>query len=151
MYRLICDLPCLPYLDIWDKSNLEQAFIYVLFLDWKYNLCLLCSQRVDLLPHNPSVLTILRMKPLKTIWEKEKMMVTSIFSFSLIVFWPSQYINFNILVSSICHSVNAFKQGYSKVLLLGKELNPLYSIDTHFNASTTNSFWIHCGKRRNCS
>ena len=35
MYRLICDLPCLPYLDIWDKSNLEQAFIYVLFLDWK--------------------------------------------------------------------------------------------------------------------
>ena len=27
----------------------------------------------------------------------------------------------------------------------------LYSIDTHFDASTTDSFWKHCGKRRNCS
>ena len=27
----------------------------------------------------------------------------------------------------------------------------LYSIDTHFKASTTDSFWKHCGKRRNCS
>ena len=27
----------------------------------------------------------------------------------------------------------------------------LYSIDTHFNPSTTDSFWKHCGKRRNCS
>ena len=26
-----------------------------------------------------------------------------------------------------------------------------YFIDTHFNASTTDSFWKHCGKRRNCS
>ena len=26
----------------------------------------------------------------------------------------------------------------------------LYSIDTNFNASTTDSFWKHCGKRRNC-
>ena len=27
----------------------------------------------------------------------------------------------------------------------------LYSIDTHFNTSTTDSFLKHCGKRRNCS
>ena len=27
----------------------------------------------------------------------------------------------------------------------------LCSIDTHFNASTTDSFWKHCEKRRNCS
>ena len=26
----------------------------------------------------------------------------------------------------------------------------LYSRDTHFNASTTDSFWKQCGKRRNC-
>ena len=26
----------------------------------------------------------------------------------------------------------------------------LYSINTHFNPSTTGSFWNHCGKRRNC-
>ena len=27
----------------------------------------------------------------------------------------------------------------------------LYSIDTHFDALTIDSFWKHCGKRRNCS
>ena len=27
----------------------------------------------------------------------------------------------------------------------------LYSIYTHFNVSTTDNFWKHCGKRRNCS
>ena len=27
----------------------------------------------------------------------------------------------------------------------------LYSIETHFDASTTKSFLKHCGKRRNCS
>ena len=27
----------------------------------------------------------------------------------------------------------------------------LYSISTHFDASTTDSFWKHWGKRRNCS
>ena len=34
-----------------------------------------------------------------------------------------------------------------------KDLDPLalYSIDTHFNASTTDSFLKHCWKRRNCS
>ena len=26
----------------------------------------------------------------------------------------------------------------------------LYAIDTHFNASTTDTFWKHCEKRRNC-
>ena len=26
-----------------------------------------------------------------------------------------------------------------------------YSIDTHFNSTTTDCFWKHCGKRRNCS
>ena len=32
----------------------------------------------------------------------------------------------------------------------GKDLT-LYSIDTFINASTTDSFGKHCGKRRNCS
>ena len=27
----------------------------------------------------------------------------------------------------------------------------LFSIDTHFDASTTDSFWKHCGKQKNCS
>ena len=27
----------------------------------------------------------------------------------------------------------------------------LYSINTHFDASTTDSFWKYRGKRRNCS
>ena len=36
-------------------------------------------------------------------------------------------------------------------ILQTKNILTLYSIDTHFNASTTDSFWKHCGKRRNCS
>ena len=33
--------------------------------------------------------------------------------------------------------------------LFDKDLT-LYSIDSYFTASTTDSFWKHCGKRRNC-
>ena len=33
-----------------------------------------------------------------------------------------------------------------KVFLFGEELT-LYSIDTHFDASTTDSFWKHGGKK----
>ena len=37
----------------------------------------------------------------------------------------------------------------SKIMLM-YEIT-LYSIDTHFDASTTDSFWKHCVKSRNCS
>ena len=44
---------------------------------------------------------------------------------------------------------NSFKrllsQRHQKVSLCGNELT-LNSIDIHFNASTTDSFWKHCGK-----
>ena len=58
---------------------------------------------------------------LKTLWEKEKMLVTSIFSFSHNVFYPSKkeflFLTFNLL------SANAFKLDQSQNLLLGKEVS----------------------------
>ena len=40
--------------------------------------------------------------------------------------------------------------GRRKANIITTELT-LYSIDTHFDTSTADSFWKHCGKRRNCS
>ena len=37
-----------------------------------------------------------------------------------------------------------------RLCLSGEKLT-LYSINTHFNTSTIDCFWKHCGKRRNCS
>ena len=42
------------------------------------------------LPHNPDFLLPAEKSLLKTLWEKEKMLVTSIFSFTHNVFYPSQ-------------------------------------------------------------
>ena len=56
-------------------------------------------------------------------WEKEKMLVTGIFSFSHRVFYPSQK---EFLFSSYIHFVvcRCFQLGQSQNLLFGKELNP---------------------------
>ena len=58
----------------------------------------------------------------KTLWEKEKMLVTSIFSFFL----------------------NVFKR-----LPFGGFLTLYHTIPT-FNDSGKETFWKHCGKRRKC-
>ena len=42
------------------------------------------------LHHNPDFLLLSQRSLLKTLWEKEKILVTSIFSFSHNVFYPSQ-------------------------------------------------------------
>ena len=60
-------------------------------------------------------------------WEKEKMLVTSIFSFSHIVFYPlppKKKKKKFLFISYICFVVfkNAFSVNQSKSLLLGKEL-----------------------------
>ena len=47
--------------------------------------------------------------------------------------------NFIVSVISILSSVNAFDLDKRKILLFDKELT-LYSIDTHFNTSTIDSF-----------
>ena len=49
---------------------------------------------------------------LNTLWEKEKMLVTSIFSFSHNVFYPSKNkVQFNFSVTCILSSANAFNFG----------------------------------------
>ena len=83
--------------------------------------------------------------------------VTSIFSCSYKVFF--------IFIDNCCQSnrfdvipTNVFSPVYNTVLKnflqiwnWTARLLTLYSIDTHFNASTTDNFWKNCGKRRNCS
>ena len=60
---------------------------------------------------------------LKTFWEKEKMLVTSIFSFSHNVFYSYHKTNFNI--SFILVFANTFNLDFSKILSFGKELNEI--------------------------
>ena len=43
---------------------------------------------INSLPHNPRLLMTLKRGLFKTLWEKEKMLVTSIFSFAKNVFYP---------------------------------------------------------------
>ena len=53
------------------------------------------------------------------------MLVTSIFSFSHSVFYLSQT-NFRLFIYIILLSANAFSLDQSKILLFGKQLNPLF-------------------------
>ena len=64
-------------------------------------------------------------RPLKTLLEKEKMLVTSIFSFSHNVFYLIKERNH---VSHFCHLQNAFELVKSKILLFGKELKILVKL-----------------------
>ena len=103
------------------------------------------------------------------------MLVTSSISFSHHIFYPFPQNNFNFSVWFILSSANAFNWVEHTNLLLkvlqSKFTNSnfqilkstmkqeyhqcqsnhltLYSIDTHFEISTTDSFWKHSGKRTN--
>ena len=72
---------------------------------WK-SLKFVVWERVNSLPHD-SDFTALLEKRLKTLWEKEKMLVNSIFSFSYNVLYPSKY-EFNFFCHIILFSVKAF-------------------------------------------
>ena len=61
---------------------------------------------------------------MKTLRKKEKMLVTSIFSFSHNVFYRFET-DFMFSVTFIVSSANAFILDLSKILLFGKELNKL--------------------------
>ena len=58
---------------------------------------------------------------LKTLWEKEKMLVTSIFSFPT-MFSTIPKTSFDILFKSFLSSANAFNLDLSKILSFGKGL-----------------------------
>ena len=62
------------------------------------------------------------------------MQVTSIFSFSHNVFFPSLY-KFQVSITFILSSVNAFNLGRSRILSFGEELNIIQSINLSINQS----------------
>ena len=64
---------------------------------------------------------------MKTLLEKDEMSVTSIFSFSNNVLYPSKNTNLNCLVTFILSSANAFNLDKLKMLLFDVGLN-LYKI-----------------------
>ena len=74
------------------------------------------------LPHNHDFYHLWKRSRLKTMWENEKMLVTSIFSFSKNVFYFSPDINFNFWVRIILSSATALNLVKSDILLFGKEL-----------------------------
>ena len=78
-------------------------------------------QQIKLFTKQSRLLTTLRKKLLKTLQEKEKMLVTRIFSLSHNAFHPSQE-NFHFLGYIFLSSVNAFDSGHLKYIALGKEL-----------------------------
>ena len=62
-----------------------------------------CECLVNPFPNKPGFLCVCTPSPLKTLWEKEKLLVTSDFSFSHSVFYPFQglsasFITFKIVV-----------------------------------------------------
>ena len=87
--------------------------------------------RRDLCPYLPNILTVfttqsrlfndLGRRLWKILWEKEKMLVTSIISFFHIVFYPIKEIII-ILRTLILSSANAFNLDQAKILSFGKVL-----------------------------
>ena len=76
------------------------------------------------LPHNPYFWRPWERSLQKTLWEKEKMLVTSIFTFSH-CFSTLHKSNFKISVTFILSSANAFDLDKPKVLSFGNELTRL--------------------------
>ena len=72
----------------------------------------------------PTFNALKKRSPLKTLWEKEKMLVTSIFTIPT-MFSTIPKMNFNFSVPFILLSANAFNFNKSYMLLFGKALNSL--------------------------
>ena len=85
--------------------------------------------------------TTLNSKFRKTLYEKEKMLVTSIFSFSYNVFNPSPPKNVNFSVIFIFSSASSFKVDQSKNLLFGKELKPIPTFWRPWETSLLKTLW----------
>ena len=79
---------------------------------------------------------------LKTLWEKKKMLVTSIFFFSHNVFYPMN-ITLMFSVTFNLSSANAFNLGEPKILSSGKGLILYHTIPTFndFNRGLLKTLW----------
>ena len=74
------------------------------------------------LPHHPDFQRPWKSKLLKTSWEKEKILVTSILSFTHNALYPIRERNNNFSNFIFCRRQNALKLGQSIGFLFGKEL-----------------------------
>ena len=101
-------------------------------------------------PNKPWFLSVCITSLLKTLWEKENLLVMSNFSFSHSIFYPFYsmlsgfYIKFKIVVCK------PFQFGRVQNLLFGKGLT-LSSIYTHLNTLKKKALVKHCGKKWNCA
>ena len=103
--------------------SFRTLFVRIKLLDYSYTKLAILDIACNNFTTRSRLLTTLKKKPFenKTFWEKEKMLVTSIFSFSHNVFHPSpQKINFS--VTFILLSASPFSLDRSKNLSFGKEL-----------------------------
>ena len=91
----------------------------------------IASKRVHPFPNKPWFLRVCSTSLLKTLWEKEKLLETSNFSFSHSVFYPYRefffffffiFIKFEIVTCKICQSANPLNLEESKICRLGKGL-----------------------------
>ena len=80
----------------------------------------LMHMHVNLFPNKPLFLRVYCASPLKTLWEKEKLLVTSNFSFSHSVFYTIGELSaiFTKLEIVVC---NPFNLEASKICRLGKD------------------------------
>ena len=78
-------------------------------------------------PSKPCFLCVCSTSLLKTLWEKEKLLVTSNFSFSHSIFCPFGELSAIFLSNLELLSANAFCLGESKNLLFGNGLSLLFT------------------------
>ena len=99
----------------------------------EFNFC--CMLRLTLYNAIPTFNAPEKKSFLKTLWEKQKMLVTSIFCFSHNVFYPSQkeFLFWSYIYLVIC---KYFQLDQSENLSFGKELSLCHIIQTFKNPET---------------
>ena len=120
MLVLYWNLPVCPSMCPSNKMSIHVS-VYKILVILCLKLLYFCFNCINPFPNKPWFLRVCSTSLLKTLREKEKLLVTSNFSFSHNVFYPfvelsAIFINFEILVCK------PFQFGRIKVLLFGKGL-----------------------------
>ena len=82
-----------------------------------------CQDTINPFPNKPCFLRVCSTSLLKTQWEKEKLLLTSNFSFSHIVFYPFGELFLPFSSNSKLSPANSFSLGEPKICRFGKGLN----------------------------
>ena len=95
---------------------LKKVFQNIVGREEKY-----CSCFLNLCPNKPWFLHVCSRSLLKTLWEKEKLLVMSNFFYSHSVFYPNPFKNFLPFLSNLkLSSAESFSLEESKICRLGK-------------------------------